>query len=561
MIVPVQYAGRSAIVNGLSQARVAFTTNRLREPAFFRGTLAEPVLFREALAALHRVVVSDYKYRPRDRVEFRAWLDDQDRKFLASLAMKSAKSRLRMEQLEARLSELERGRRERRQQFHRARAEYINYVYEHMFERMYLLDPVVTVHPDEVSFEAFSRDESTYARLAVKYELFDKIDAFECGTTNIDFSAKLHHEMERLRTYRQTRFAVAPEGLTVATEGSLHEEKKIDLPDSWVMGFLQVHSTMTLGLTRFPLAPVELYNICRFLRRHRTKKSPRALRFELERGKPVRAVLEPWEHVVEPAAPAIYDGPRPLRIRTWGRDRLQVLARLIPVAKSIDVYLAGYGMPSVYVVDLGPITFTLALSGWTDNDWTGGARFELLTRRLDVGPGELTRVYETICKSHVGTDAAIARDAGLDVEKGRTALSHLCQVGRAMYDLKGRVYRHRELFATPFSVAEAVAAVEKAAEESNPEAKAARAIFAEDRVRVIARRPVTTGYKLSGSARGDDGPLVRPLLHVDHESKIIEATCTCEHFRKHKLTRGPCAHVLALRLVHMNRLETENKGG
>ena len=44
-----------------------------------------------------------------------------------------------------------------------------------------------------------------------------------------------------------------PEGLSVATEGAAaHKEKKIDLPDSWVMGFLQVHSTMTLGLQRFP---------------------------------------------------------------------------------------------------------------------------------------------------------------------------------------------------------------------------------------------------------------------------------------------------------------------
>src|SRR5262249_57089195 len=74
VLVQMEYAGRSAIVNGLRDARVVFAANRLREPTFFRGDLAQPVLFREALATLYRVVVSDYKYRPRDRLEFRAWL-------------------------------------------------------------------------------------------------------------------------------------------------------------------------------------------------------------------------------------------------------------------------------------------------------------------------------------------------------------------------------------------------------------------------------------------------------------------------------------------------------
>ena len=83
MIVQMRYSGRSAIVNGLRDARLRFAANRLREPTFFRGELAQPILFREALAALYRVVVSDYKYRPRDRVEFRAWLEEQDRRFLA----------------------------------------------------------------------------------------------------------------------------------------------------------------------------------------------------------------------------------------------------------------------------------------------------------------------------------------------------------------------------------------------------------------------------------------------------------------------------------------------
>jgi hypothetical protein len=562
VIATFRYDGRSAISNGLDSARVALATNTLREATFFRGTLGQPVLFREALAALYDVVVSDFKYRPRDRVEFKAWLEAQDRAFLATLAARGRAARERVQELEARLGELDRLRRERLRPFHRARMAYIDYVYTHQYERFYILDPVITVHPDEVAFEAFSKDESTYARLAAKHELFDRIDEFQCGTTNIDFSTRLHGELERMRSYRRTRFDIDPSGFAVAVGGGpAHVEKKVDLPESWIMGFLQVHSVMALGLTRFRMAPVDLYNIVRFLRRHKAKTSPRALRYELEPDRRVRAVLEPWGHALELSAESVYEGAKPVTVRTWGRDRLRTLARLVPECRRIDVYLAGFGLPSVYVLDLGPLQFTLALSGWTDNDWTSGAaKFDLLARRLEVTPAELTEVYSAIRSLRRGSDVQVAQAAGLGLEKARSALSFLCQVGRAMYDLFGGVYRHRDLFLEPFSAQEAAAAVKPAAPASaSPQEAAARAIAEAGDVRIIARRPVATGYKLSGSARGDAGPRVRPMLHVDHEGRIIEGSCTCKFFKTHQLTRGPCEHILALRLAHMARLETEDE--
>ncbi len=558
MIVTMDYQGRSGIANGAKDAKVAFATNTLREATFLRGTLARPVLFREALAAMYQVVVSDYKYRPKDRLEFRAWLEEQDRIFLENLGIKSQKTRARMEELEARRAELDKARRERMKPFHDARLAYFNHMYERDYEFTLLLDPVITVHPDEVSFEAFSRDESTYARLAVPYTNFGKIDAYECGTTNIDFSPRLHGQMERMRSYRQTEFNIEPSGLTVATGAApAHKEKKIDLPDSWVQGFLQVHSTMTLGLTHVRMDPVDLYNVCRYLRRHKTRESPRALRYELTPNERAKVVLEPWNHAIELGEVSRFSGPKASSIRTWGRNRLQILSRLLPICQRVDVYLAGYGMPSIYILDLGEMTFTLALSGWTDNDWTGGANFDLLTRRATATAAELTLTYDALRKARFASDSAVASATGLGVEKCRSALSYLCQAGRAMFDLKGQVFRHRELFLTPFSAQEAAALAKQASPTGNPQEKAAQEIFANDNVRIIARRPVSTGYKLSGSSKGNDGARVRPLIHVDHEGHIIEAECTCPFFKKSKLTQGPCEHILSLRLAHMSRLEAD----
>jgi hypothetical protein len=128
-----------------------------------------------------------------------------------------------------------------------------------------------------------------------------------------------------------------------------------------------------------------------------------------------------------------------------------------------------------------------------------------------------------------------------------------------MFDLAGGVYRHRDLFLEPFSAQEAAQAVKPAAAPAGSQEAAAQAIVSSDNIRIIARRPVSTGYKLSGSARGDGGPRVRPLLHADREGRIIEGSCTCHFYKKHQLTLGPCEHILALRLAHMDRLEREDR--
>ncbi|MEM9070124.1 MAG: SWIM zinc finger family protein [Myxococcota bacterium] len=557
MKVQFKYAGSSGIVSALGSSRVAFATNMLREASYFGGDLGRPLVVREGLAALHSVVVSDFKYRPKDRLEFQAWLEEQDRKFLQSLALKSDELRTKLEAKEARLEELRDLRRARMKPFFDARKQYFEYVYTNQYELDYLLDPVVTVHPDELAFEAFSRDESSYGRLAVKYDLFKKIDAFECGTTNVDFSSRLYKHLNRMRSYRDTRFDVDPSGFTVtsSTDGA-HKEKKIDLPDSWVKGFLQVQSIMAMGLTHLRLAPIDLFNIIRWVRRFKAKASPRALRWELEPGKPAKVVFEPWEVAITLSPTAVYTGPKRQTIRTWGRRRLTILSRLVGATEGVDVYLAGHGLPTLWVCDLGDATFTLGLSGWTDNDWTGESRFGLLNRKVDVTGDQLAATYAALRQPRYATPQQLAETSGLSVDACKGALSFLCQAGRAMYDLKGGVYRHRDLFHTPFDAKKEIAKLKAAAEDSDPKAKEARKIFEMGHARLIARRPVTTGFKLSGSVRGSEGR-VRPQLSVDHEGSIVKATCTCTFFKKFKLTKGPCECMLALRLAHMKRLEDE----
>ncbi len=196
------------------------------------------------------------------------------------------------------------------------------------------------------------------------------------GTTNVDYSWSLYEHFQKLRSYRETRFLVDPSGFEVRHEGDpSYREEKIDLPPSWLRGFMQLQSAMSLPMRHVPVSREGLYSVLAFLKRHRAPRSPRAVRFELEPGRPAQLVLEPWEQRIALHGQA-YEGRRPETIRVWGRDRLRLLARLLPLMEGADVYLLGTGLPSFWSIRMGEMRLLLGLSGWTANDWTGASALD-----------------------------------------------------------------------------------------------------------------------------------------------------------------------------------------
>ena len=66
-------------------------------------------------------------------------------------------------------------------------------------------------------------------------------------------------------------------GFAIRTEGGAGRfERKVDIPDSWVSGFLQLQGAMALPGTRVRVRPVDLLAAIRFLHLHQAKVSPRA---------------------------------------------------------------------------------------------------------------------------------------------------------------------------------------------------------------------------------------------------------------------------------------------
>ncbi|HEY9842486.1 MAG TPA: SWIM zinc finger family protein, partial [Candidatus Obscuribacterales bacterium] len=532
--VDLRYAQSSQLVQGESEDRLLISANTLREPVSFRARVKENLLVRECLGALYDVVSGDFSYKPKDRSAY-----------LAFQAMKKQS---------ATASAWE------------ARQAYFDWVERNDPNAWLILDPVVSVFPDRLTFEVFSRDEGAYALASIANEAFDfegqPPEKTRCGTTNIDFSEDFATAIERMRSYHQTWFEIGSESVAVETaRAALNEqgrdqgdepaagetfktvEKKIRLPFSWLRGFLQVQSAGLLSRSGFALKPMDFYNLLRHLRLHKDqKKGGRAIRIELVPGQVPRLVLEPWNLVMETTG-GIYKGSRPEIVRLWGRRRLKLLARLLPLAQSIEVHVLGSGMPAYFVIQAGPVSFTLALTGFSASNWSQSLAFDLILPReeeSDKAGKALDRIV-----GHLKT----IRSAGLDELSVQLKLTRAevlaavqsgCQQGLIIYDLHS--CRLRPLLDEPLPL--------ETLRFRNRRERLAYDLLAKSAVRLESEEHIhEVGVELVGKVKSAaENREYRPLLRLNPEGRVLKADCSCSFFRKHQLKEGPCEHLIALRL-------------
>ncbi len=533
-----RYAGSTAVDSGARSTDMSFAPDTHREPTYFTGELHKQLEFREAISALHDVVVSDLRFKPKDKTAYKEWLATQEQVDWQQVAQNRSQVQAEITSTQRELNDLQTRFRNRMSSFYKARQKYFDYLYKKDRDAWFVLDPVITVHPDQVFFECFSQDESSYGRLGCNYEVFKNIGEFACGTTNIDYSDALYNEFQKIRRYKTTTFQIDPGGFDVETTGEDgYRECKIDLPDSWVRGFLQVSSAMTLPAVRFDLEPMDIHNLCFVLRRNRERHGPRSMRYKLNPGHPVRVVFEPWN--IEVVCPrSIYKGDSQQEIRVWGRRRIHILERLIPVAKKFTVHLLGRGLPSFYVADLGDMNFTLGLSGWTANDWSKAGNFDLMAPRAKVDTLTKRRVFDALKQNWRETPQSLASRLNLDRKLVLGALGAYTQAGRAIYDLDQEVYRVRELSRDPLPMDKLRFA--------NEREQQANQICDRGQVNVTS-----ADTRMNGTVTVR-GRVLRftPELVIDRDERMIDARCSCNFFFQNKLHKGPCEHILALRIAH-----------
>lgn len=542
-----RYQGRSAVSQdaaGVSTMRLAPDT--LRAPTHFVADVRQPLAFREAMAALHQVVVADLRFKPKDSSVYFAWLQNQQAELLAQYMARAEQLKAQIQPVQEELESIRKRKSAVLGPFFSARQQYFNWLYQANKEAWFVLDPVITVHPDRVLFEAFSQDESSYGLLSCEHGIFDAASDMAFGTTNVDYSDSLHAALQQVRDYRPLRLNIDPSGFGVSTghqEGDWHEPK-IDVPESWVRGFLQVSSAMTLPAVRVQLHPMDVHNILLRLARRRERVGPRSLRFILNPGQGVQIAFDPWGDVLQ-CPRSRHDAVEAREIRVWGRRRLQQLERLIPLVSGFTVHLLGSGMPSFWQAHLPGMQFTLGLSGWSANDWSRQGNFSLLQPRQTLAAETHTRVFAALGERWVASTDALCQATGLDRSTVTAALGLYVQAGRVLFDLgdtQPPLWRLRELTREPLPLDQLRYASPQ--EEQAVEMVQARALSKLNTTQDGAYRVLTgicqpprTNRKLS------------LRLVLDGDQRIVDGRCECDFFFCNKLMRGPCEHLLGLRMA------------
>jgi hypothetical protein len=477
MEVALAYDSPTTVITTPGVSALEIATNRRRAPVAFRGRVKAPYLLRQLLLGLHRVIVSDLR-----------WLDED--------------------------------------------------------EWLQMLDPVITVHHDQLFFEAFSNDQSSYARLSAPLDAFEPEGEVRYGTTNIDFTEQLRDALTQLRSSRRTLFAVGATGFGVTSAVGAgareHVERKVDVPDDWLKGFLQVQSAFAMHPYQFDAQPVDLLSVIAFLQENKPPTLPHGMRVEFTPDAPILIALEPWDQrfVLRGTRYSGYERS----VRLWGRRRLELLQGVLPYADKVTIGVLGRGLPHYYICHCGPFQFTLALSGWTKNDWSKDSALDALAPRGTPDVKLVARVYAYLGERLLARRDEIAADIGIEKSEAESALFALCRAGRAMYDPTTRQYRNRDLFAEPLDIVKLFA--------PNPRALAAQRLVEAGAVSLGEITPPErrddNRRETRAVARVTDGQVYDVLVSVDSSGRLRFGRCECPYFQNNLLSRGPCEHLLAV---------------
>ena len=525
-----------------SSSAVSFGTDLNRDPVYLSGKVIPSRAFSEAMLTLGEVVKIQ-KPAQKDHSKYQEWVAGE---YLRILHERDPERIGKLKELTDRKGVLIAKREPLLERLKAAQAiaysnqsKYFQWLYENDRSTWVILDPIVSVQKDGTFFEAFSGDESIYARVFLPHSAMESASAPSLGTTNIDFSLLLERELSRVRSYRPLSLQVGLNSVDFKTEAAVVEEEKIPLPDTWVRGLVEVQSVLALAPTVFEMSSDALAEILSRLLAEKEKQGPRALVFRLVPEEPIRVEIQPWGEVYSDDW-CSYEGSTTQEIRVWGRRRLSVLKDILVHTDRVTVHLLGSGMPSFWTVVKDGVELTVGLSGWSSNDWASKAKFSSFIPTANVKTELLDSALAVLVKSGQVTTASLSAELSITVPEASVILQKLCLKGKAMFDPSRAVYRWRDLFPTFDSY--------ESDEKESLESRKGLELFQKGSVTVVSDDVKDQIRYLVGEA-SIDGATYKPLLELDADNRPKFAQCNCSHYNYHKLRQGPCRHMIALSLA------------
>jgi hypothetical protein len=373
-----------------------------------------------------------------------------------------------------------------------------------------MFDPVVTSSEEVLRFEGFSSCCGAYVRADFGADAFDG-EIQGRGTTNVDFNCAMRGTLAQIRATDAVRLAVGSDRLEMTRGDDAVVERKVKLPARWIKGFAEVQPYLAQLTVRFALPAIDAL---RFIRALPRGGNPKSAWWVTELGRGVRL--------------AQHESPRSVRIT--GPERLRVIEPILPFARELRVWADESSSVSAWEVDFPTSRFTVLISPEVSRGFSGEG--QILARLTGKQWQNALPYVRSALRWQSRIDAGeMCAGTALSAEQVEAALAMLGSRGLVGFDLGRGAYFHREL---PFDMDKV--------ESLHPRLLDARKLVAEQKIRIDSQSGAGEQLRVAAWVQGTE---------VEHRVRL-EPTgefCTCPWYGKHQGDRGPCKHVLAVRLL------------
>jgi len=225
------------------------------------------------------------------------------------------------------------------------------------------MDPIVTITPTGILFEAVDQYGTTCAAFFLKAEGFE--GEIKSGRLNIEVGIDLIEGLSTITTRQSLRLHIghhpSTQEMSKTYVGSV--TKSFVYPDEWERRVLQLLSSSQITKYDVKLSRIDLFNVLRHLRLHAdVSDASKTMHFVLVNGRPVEMLMDPWDWKVTSVA-GTHQGKSGI-VGFYDRRSLLMLEPLLAYTQDISVGLVGTAQPSFWTFDCGSLIYTSGMQGF-----------------------------------------------------------------------------------------------------------------------------------------------------------------------------------------------------
>jgi len=373
-------------------------------------------------------------------------------------------------------------------------------------------DPILSAQGDILRAECFSACNGVYARMDLFQSALDGEILY--GTTNVDIGSNLRKSLFNVKQGDRLKFRIGDDGWKALhsknLDGSvltdIHIQRPVKMPDRWVRALgncAMLHQNMEY---KFHIEGMQAKSFIAML--------PAAT------GKERSGWLTPTKTGV-----MLKSREEKNSVYISGIHRLSALKKIMSNVNSIFFYAPENGEPGQMMIEIcmtgANITLSLTAKSYEGYSGEGALLDSLSTPKILECADKIDNILNF--ESRLDIDK-ISKSIGIVKNDTNDAMELLAVSGKLGFDVRDRSFFHRELPDDPDRVL-----------KDNPRLVGAKKLV-ED-----------TEYIDDNIWHVKSGDTTYRVIYPTDEN-LENAKCTCTWYLKHQNSRGPCKHILAVKL-------------